>query len=177
MAWLMITTFCQTDVGKVIVRRHEPSVDAQKAYSDLLHEANNSTSATLLIEQHTDWITTKKMDERWTGTAVGFLVTWQEKLRLLETLTPLTEHYPETAKKRMLEAAVSPSPELRAVKAIDEQRIATGDSALSFSAYVALLQSAAQRRDQSLSQYSSRARSRRSINAHSIGEYPIDSLG
>ena len=69
---------------------------------------------------------------------------------MYEDLTPRVEHYTPNAKKRMIEAAVRSIPNLKAVKDIDNNRIAHGESPLSYEAYLDVLMSAAITRHQNL---------------------------
>ena len=161
-AYSVLNRCVLTDVGKSLVRQHEHDFDAQAVYSKLVHHAKNSTSAKLAVEKLVDYITTARLDSTWRGTSQGFLYHWREQLRLLMEMTPSTEHYADNVKKRMLEAAVRHVSDLRHVKRIDEQRIASGEFPLPYEAYFDLLMSAAVQRDEELGVS---AKSRRTVNS------------
>ncbi len=151
-----------TDMGKTIVRRHEHDYDAQAVYAELVEHAKTSTAANITRTKLIDALTTSRLDSRWTGTTVGFILHWQDKMRMLEELIPVAEHYTENSKKRMLQTAVQGIGELRQVMIQEEQLVATGNSHLTYNEYVNLLISAATRRDDVLKLPASR--SRRTIN-------------
>ena len=108
-----------TDTGKTIVRRNETSGDAQQIFIDLMKEATMSTAAKIDIQEKTKFLTTTKLDTTWKGTTVGFITHWTDKLRQLEDMIPVNEHFRDGAKQRMLQAAVMNVKELKQVSQID----------------------------------------------------------
>ena len=97
-------------------------------------------------------------------------------MRLYEDLTPRVEHYAPTDKKRMIEAAVRSIPDLKAVKDIDNNRIAHGESPLSYEAYLDVLMSAAVTRDQNLG-FAAETRAKRVINLNDLTYDRSDDYG
>jgi hypothetical protein len=161
-----------TDVGKTLVRLHEKTFNAQLVYKGLVEHAKRSTAAVLNIEKHVEYLTVTKLDSRWQGTTTGFILNWRDKMRMLEELTPPSEHFSDGIKKRMLESAVRQITELRQVKLYDEHAQATGGPTLTYTAYFDLLMSAATRRDNEIKLPAQR--SRRTINKAS-SNYDYDS--
>jgi hypothetical protein len=108
----------ETAKGKAIIRRHESSFDAQKAYAELQTHHLTSTKASLSSIKILGYITSAKIgDGSWHGTAENFILNWQEQIPLYERLTPITGHFSDEQKLTMLQTAVHPLPELRQVKA------------------------------------------------------------
>ena len=160
-----------TDQGKSYVREHESDFDAQSVYRKLLDYANKSTAADIAKEQLVDYLTTKKLDSRWTGTTEGFILLWREQLRLLEDMTPVEQHYDPLVKKCMLVSAVKGIPELANVKNIENNLIAAGNAPLDYEQYGTLLMSAAMQRDNNIKLPGSR---NKCIVQMAKGSYRID---
>jgi hypothetical protein len=78
-----------TAKGKAIIRKHESSFDAQKAYAELQSHHLTSTKASLSSVKILGYITSAKIgDGSWHGTAENFILNWKEQIRLYERLTP-----------------------------------------------------------------------------------------
>ena len=76
-----------------------------------------------------------KLDSRWSGSTVGFILHWCEQMRLLEDMSPVEDHFRDGIKKRMLEAAVENIPELSSVKDIDTNTAAKGGKLMTYAQY------------------------------------------
>jgi hypothetical protein len=153
----------QTNMGKTIVRKYTDTYDAQRVYKELSAHMKKSTAAELSIAKLNEFLTLARLDSRWNGTNVGFILHWQEKMRQYEDMVPPNKTYLDGVKKRMLESAVRAIPELRQVKTNEELARATnGGISLTYTEYVNLLVSAATRRDTEVKPTSSR--SKRSVN-------------
>jgi len=172
----------QTDMGRHFVRQHAHNCDAQSVYRKLVEYAKISTSAQISVDELIEYLNIARLDSTWKSSSQKFLIQWRDKLRQLQEITPLPEHYADNVKKRMLEAAVRLIPALGGVKSIDEHNVAIGQPPLSFDAYFNLLVSAAVRRDHQLGNAS---RSRHTVNAHHLnhsealsghdyGEFDVD---
>ena len=166
----------QTDIGKSYVREHEDDYDAQEVYRKLLNFAKASTKSEFTKDKLVEFMTTAKLDSRWKGSNEGFILYWKEQMRLFEDLTPRPEHYAPNAKKRMIEAAVRNIPELKAVKDIDNNRIAHGETPLSYDAYLDVLMSAAVTRDQTLG-LTAEMRAKRVVNLNDLTYDRSDDYG
>ena len=164
-----------TDMGKTIVRKHEHTYDAQAVYKELIDYFKNSTAANIGVGKLIEFLTMARLDSRWNGTTLGFILHWRDRMRLYEELTPTDEHYGEGAKKRMLQAAVEAIPELRIIATQEETLVATGNSKLSYANYINLLNSAAARRDNTMKVVPSR--SKRTVHQASTNygmDYDLD---
>jgi hypothetical protein len=84
----------ETAKGKAIIRKHESTFDAQKAYEELQEYHLNSTKASLISVKILVYITSAKIGNgSWHGTSENFILNWQEKIRLYERLTPPSSHF------------------------------------------------------------------------------------
>jgi hypothetical protein len=107
----------ETAKGRAIIRKHESTFDAQKAYAELQEHHLKSTKASLSSVKILGYITSAKIgDGSWHGTAENFILNWQEQIRLYERLTPPAGHFSDEQKLIMLQTAVHPLQELRQVR-------------------------------------------------------------
>ena len=76
-------------MGKTIVRKHAPSLDAQSVSREF--ESHVSTSSKGLNERHRlhAYLCTTVCDRSWKGTTEQFILHFHEQFRQLEELTPL----------------------------------------------------------------------------------------
>ena len=139
-----------TDKGKALVRLHQPTYDAQSIYRELKDYALQSTKAKMDASALLSYITTVKLgDGNWKGTTHAFILHWQDQVRKYHELNPL-QKLPTPLQRTMLENAVHPIDELRAIKVqADQHRTQTGTD-LTYSQYCDLLMSASQQYDQKL---------------------------
>ena len=74
------------------------------------------------------YITSAKInDGKWKGTTEGFILHWQDQLRIYHNQVDAKEHFPSTMKHTILQNAVHPIEELRQVKNnCDLERAKTG---------------------------------------------------
>ena len=137
-----------TDQGRAIVRAHEATYNAQKAYNEIKNHHNSSTKAKIEASSILSYITSVKIDDgSWQGTAEGFILNWQEQLAKYENLTDTAETFSDIQKYNMLQNAVMPIADLYNVKVnVDIWYIITGNI-LSYQQYVGLLLSAASLHD------------------------------
>ena len=138
-----------TDKGKALVRKHAKDYNAQKIYAELVQYFSKSTKATIDASTILSYITTAKLGEgTWKGTAHGFILHWMDQVRKYHDLNPQkAQALPECLQCTMLENAVHPITELRAVKVQAEQHKAHTGATLTYEQYTTLLQSAAQQYD------------------------------
>jgi hypothetical protein len=158
----MFNTCVLTDVGKTLVWLYEKTFNAQAVYKGLVEHAKQCTAAILTVKSLIECLTSAKLDSRWKGTTTGLILSWRDKMHILEELSPTNNHFSDVTKKRMLESAVCQVTELRQVKIYDEHAQATGGNALDCRAYFELLMSAATRRDNKIKL--PLQRSRRTVN-------------
>ena len=79
----------QSDMGKTIVRKYAPNLDAQSVWKDF--ETHVSTSSKGLNEScrlHA-YVSTTVCDRSWKGTTEQFVLHFHEQYRQLDELTPL----------------------------------------------------------------------------------------
>lgn len=138
----------QTDQGKAFVRAHENDFDAQHVYASLVAYSVTSTKAALDSSHLLSYITAAKLaDGNWKGSAHSFILHWQDKVRLYEKQVPTDEHFSGRMKRTMLENAVQPLTELRAIKIQADQHKTQSGIDLTYEQYVDLLMSAASNYD------------------------------
>jgi hypothetical protein len=135
-----------TDQGKAYVREFEKeSADAQSIYRRISEYAIKSTKASLKASTILSYITSCKLGEgsAWRGPMASFVLHWQNQVRLYEAQVEKEEYFSNGQKRHMLQNAVHPVQELRAVKTqADQHKTQTGKE-LTYDQYVNLLLSAA----------------------------------
>ena len=138
----------QTDVGQDIVREHTTDSDAQAVYQKLCKHALRSTKASLSSQSLLTYITSVRLgDGKWKGTYHSFLVNWKNQIRLYENMVSGKSRFSDEQKMIMLQNAVHPIEDLRAVKNTADQFKAQTGSEIDYHAYYRLLVSAAQQLD------------------------------
>ena len=176
-AYAMLNRTVQTDEGKAYVRQHERDFNASEVYRKLLDFATTSTAAELNKDSLIKYLTTIKLDSRWSGTTVGFILHWSEQMRLLDDMSLMEEQFTPPVRKRMLETAVENIPELANVKEIDTNCIVIGGTPLTFDQYRDTLLSAATRRNERIKPTSSRNKRVVQAHAYDYGDYGDDKDG
>ena len=78
----------QSDIGKAIVRKYTPRLDAQSIQKD--YESHMSTSSEGLHERHRlhAYVSTTVYDTSWKGTTEQFVLHFHEQFRQLDETTP-----------------------------------------------------------------------------------------
>ena len=136
-----------TDKGKALVRKHQNTFDAQKIYDELSEYAKKSTKATMDAASLLSYITTTNLaDGKWRGTTHAFILHWQDQVRKYHDLAP-QQTLNVDIQCTLLQNAVHPITELRAVKLQAEQFRTQSGKVLSYEEYCSLLLSAAQQYD------------------------------
>jgi len=107
-------------------------------------------------------LTTNKIDSSWKGTHEGFVLMWKEKMRLLEDISPQSNHYSTEVKLSMLQNAVSIVPKLSSNRDISDNLVAIGNNPLGYQAYSELLISGCNQLDKDLE--ITHSKSKRTIN-------------
>ena len=118
----------QSDMGKTIVRKYAPTLDAQSVWREL--ESHMSTSSKGLNERHRLHanISTTVYDKSWKGTTEQFVLHFHEKFRQIDEVTPLEEHLPHSVRLALLQTAVRSVSALRIVEIIEEYMSLTQSS-------------------------------------------------
>lgn len=140
-----------TDKGKALVRAFQKTYDAQTIYKELQQYALQSTKANMDASSLLAYITTSNLgDGKWRGTTHAYILHWQDQVRKYHDLKP-NQTLSNDILRTLLENAVHPVTELRAVKVqADQQKVHTNKD-LTYEEFCALLLSAAQQHDQKLS--------------------------
>ena len=109
----------QCDMGKTIVRKYAPTLDAQSVWRDF--ETHMSTSSKGLNERHRlhAYVSTTVYDRSWKGTTEQFVLHSHEQFRQLDELTPLKEQLLHSVRLTLLQTAVRSVPELRIVETME----------------------------------------------------------
>jgi len=80
----------KTDLGKLLVREHESTSDAQEIFRKLLIDAKTSTRAVLDADAVLAYLTTTKLHNcEWKGSTCAFIIHWCDQLRQYDDQTPL----------------------------------------------------------------------------------------
>ena len=170
-----------TDKGKSLVREHDTDGDAQTIYRQLFMHAKRSTKASVDASELLAYITTSRLGTGlWKGSTESFIIHWQSQIRKYEGIVDVNDCFSDSVKRTMLENAVKPIDDLRAVKDQANQFQVRMGTKITYDQYCSLLLSAAQSYD---SQFETRTNSkgiRRSVYSHDIADnndfvYNIDS--
>jgi hypothetical protein len=82
----VLTQCITTGKGKVCVRNHDSTRDAQKAYAELVAIYQDDLSTQLLATALRLELTNLKLDDKWRTSYETFLTSWTSKLQELETI-------------------------------------------------------------------------------------------
>ena len=158
-----------TDKGKALVRAHQKTYNAQLIYKELQDYALMSTNATMGASSLLSYVTTSNLgDGKWKGTNHAYILHWQDQVRKYHDLNP-SQVLSNDILRTLLENAVHPVAELRAVKVQAAQHRTHTGKDLTYEQYCSLLLSAAQQHDQGLSMMPSKA-PKRQIYAHEASD-------
>ena len=137
----------QTEKGRELVKEFES--DARSIILKLHHYHTKSNVAKHdIITLNTD-ITNLTLNDSWKGTVRQFLSHFKEKLRLLDSLVPVSDQLPETTRITFLQRAVQQNQDLRQIHVMDcVWRFKTDPTeTLTFETYYNLLWDAAHQYD------------------------------
>ena len=143
----VLVTSLQTEKGRELVKEFEG--DAKSIILKLHHYHTKSNVAQHDIITLTTEITNLTLNDSWKGTVRQFLSHLKEKLRLLDSLVPVSDQLPETTRLTFLQRAVQQNHDLRQVHVMDSVWRFKTDSteALTFDTYYNLLWDAAHQYD------------------------------
>jgi hypothetical protein len=160
-----------TDRGKGFVRNHEADYNARKVYQKLVKYHLRSTKALIDLSFILSYITSVRHGNgMWKGTTEGFIVHWENQVRLYERQVDKEDYFSDVQKRTMLENTVAPIDELRQIKSnADLEKIKTG-RALTFNEYSSLHLSAAVTYDEA---YKPKL-AKRLAYAHDLNDAPDD---
>jgi len=163
-----------TDKGKALVRTYQKTFDAQTIFKELQQYALLSTKATMDAATLLGYITTSNLDDgKWKGTTHAYILHWQDQVRKYHDMNP-SQSLSNDIQRTLIQNAVHPIAELRAVKIqADQQKTLTGKD-LTYEQYCSLLLSAAQQHDQRLSKTPMKAPKRHIYNHEIIDNVYAD---
>ena len=143
----VLVTSLQTEKGRELVKEFEG--DARSIILQLHHYHTKSNVAQHDIITLTTDITNLTLNDSWNGTVRQFLSHFKEKLRLLDSLVPVSDQLPETTRITFLQMAVQQNHDLRQIHVMDAVWRFKTDStdALTFDTYYNLLWDAAHQYD------------------------------
>ena len=143
----VLVTSLQTEKGRELVKEFEE--DARSTILKLHHYHTKSNVAQHDIITLTTEITNLTLNDSWKGTVRQFLSHFKEKLRLLDSLVPVSDQLPETTRLTFLQRAVQQNHDLRQIQVMDSVWRFKTDSteALTFDTYYNLLWDAAHQYD------------------------------
>ena len=107
----------QTEKGRELVKEFEG--DARSIILKLHHYHTKSNVAQHDIITLTTDITNLTLNDSWKGTVRQFLSHFKEKLRLLDSLVPVSDQLPETTRITFLQRAVQQNHDLRQIHVMD----------------------------------------------------------
>ena len=137
----------QTEKGKELVKEFEG--DARSIILKLHHYHTKSNVAQHDIITLTTDITNLTLNDSWKGTVRQFLSHFKEKLRLFDSIVPVSDQLPETTRITFLQRAVQQNHDLRQIHVMDSVWRFKTDSTdvLTFDTYYNLLWDAAHQYD------------------------------
>ena len=143
----VLVTSLQTEKGRELVKEFEG--DARSIILKLHHYHTKSNVAQHDIITLTTDITNLTLNDSWKGTVKQFLSHFKEKLRLLDSLVPVSDQLPETTRITFLQRAVQQNHDLRQIHVMDSVwRFKTESTdTLTFETYYNLLWDAAHQYD------------------------------
>ncbi len=133
----------QTNKGKLIVRGHIGSGDAQAVWKQLRAHQETSTGAQMNAAKWMVYITLARWGAHWNGTAQAFILHWMDQVCIHATLSDKNDHFSDNMKKTMLMNAFGPLKQLQRVQDEDMQHIARHERPLTYMEYAEILQAAA----------------------------------
>ena len=143
----VLVTSLQTEKGRELVKEFEG--DARSIILKLHHYHTKSNVAQHDIITLTTEITNLTLNDSWKGTVRQFFSHFKEKLRLLDSIVPVSDQLPEVARLTFLQRAVQQIHDLRQIHVMDSVWRFKTDSteALTFATYYNLLWDAAHQYD------------------------------
>ena len=137
----------QTEKGRELVKEFEG--DARSIILKLHHYHTKSNVAQHDIITLTTEISNLTLNDSWKGTVRQFLRHFKEKLRLLDSLVPVSDQLPETTRLTFLQTAVQQNHDLRQIHVMDSVWRFKTDSTetLTFDTYYNLIWDAAHQYD------------------------------
>ena len=143
----VLVTSLQTEKGRELVKEFEG--DARSIILKLHHYHTKSNVAQRDIITLTTHITNLTLNDTWKGTVRQFLSHFKEKLRLLDSLVPVSDQLPEITRITFLQRAVQQNHDLRQIHVMDSVWRFKTDSTdtLTFETYYNLLWDAAHQYD------------------------------
>ena len=143
----VLVTSLQTEKGRELVKEFEG--DARSIILKLHHYHTKSNVAQHEIITLTTDITNLTLNDSWKGTVRQFLNHFKEKLRLLDSLVPVSDQLPEITRITFLQRAVQQNNDLRQIHVMDSVWRFKTDSTdtLTFETYYNLLWDAAHQYD------------------------------
>ena len=115
--YAVFTKTLLTDKGKSLVREHDTDSDAQTIYQEVFLHAKRSTKASVDASELLAYITTSRLGTGlWKGSTESFIIHWQSQIQKYKGLIDVKDCFLDSVKWKMLENAVKPVDDLRAVK-------------------------------------------------------------
>jgi hypothetical protein len=157
------------DKGQELVRKYKDTFDAQKIYQELLDYHAKSTKATQNASELLSYITSNKLGtDSWNGSSESYVTHWRETVRQYHDLVDKKQRLTEETLLVMLQNAVHPITELRAVKERAESDCVINRTIMNYSQYCTLLQSACQQYDSSNGSTCTRRPPSRRVYTHDL---------
>ena len=105
----------QTDMGKIIVRKHLSNTDAQSVWKELSEHMTTSSKGASEKRRLTQYVTNTVLDDNFKGTTEQFVLHFNEQFRQLDEISEDSEKLPPTVKFTLLQTAVRSINDLRTV--------------------------------------------------------------
>ena len=155
----------KTDDGRMIVRAHTATLDAQGIYKELCEFHSQSISAKLSAHELVKHLSSAQYDKHWACTSKKFILHWLNTARRYNDMVSPTEQFGEHLLITFLKQAVYNIPELRRVETSQEILESGGVNVVGLTKYKSLLLAAATRYDSTNRSKSSPSASKRLINS------------
>ena len=170
----VFNTILLTDIGKHFVRKHSSTGNAQKVWIDYEAHMNTSTRAEVEIENIMTTLTTSRLNEHNSNKIAKFVTDWLHLLRRYEDMKPISEHFPDTLKKQLLQNAIIDLKVFRDIKLSEEIKIAQGNPAMTYQEYLIVVQRAATAEDERNLKSTPASKGIRRTNTHQLSDYDYD---
>ena len=95
----------QTDVGKIIVKKHLANTDAKAVGKELSEHMRISSKGTSEKRRLTQYVTYTVLDDTFKGSTEQFVLHINEQFRQLEEISEDSEKLPPTVKLTLLQTA------------------------------------------------------------------------
>jgi hypothetical protein len=139
-AYTVLHHTLKIDMGKIMVRKHKDTGDAQKLW-------RKSTKAQILSTDLLSWITSTKYDNSWRGPTQNYILYWLNCISEYDSYCTTANTMSDEIKLQLLQNVVKDVSSLRQVRINADHAVAEGRPKMTYQQYIPLLLSAAEAYD------------------------------